>query len=349
MTFPSVTVLMPVYNGDKYIARAIESILNQTFEDYEFLIINDGSSDKTEKIILNYHDSRIVYKKHTQNCGLIYTLNEGIELANGTYIARMDADDVSASTRLKKQLAYIETNAAIDILGTWFAFMDTGIKVCHPINHDECKVKLLKDTVIGHPTVFFRKDSIVKKGLRYDPSSLHAEDYHLWTDCAIKGLKFANLPEVLLEYRIHPEQISTSQNVIQSATTNRIRLYYGRHFFKHIIEGKDDIYLELLNCTINNYQIYHKARNLVKEILNYNKEKQLLNQKHLFELFEFNLNKGAYKIYGSFNKFSFNFILMTIMDKRFYNGLTFSEKIKFFLKMILGESMWMKSRAIIKE
>ena len=120
MTSATVTVLMPVYNGEMYLREAIDSILHQTFTDFEFLIINDGSTDNSETIILSYDDSRIRYEKNDSNLKLIATLNKGIELAKGKYIVRMDADDISIPDRIEKQVAFLEKNPDVGICGSWF-------------------------------------------------------------------------------------------------------------------------------------------------------------------------------------------------------------------------------------
>ena len=125
---PIVTVLMPVYNAEKYLAEAINSILNQTFTNYELLIINDGSTDKSEEIILKYSDKRIRYIKNDKNIRLVATLNKGIELAKGKYIARMDADDISVPTRLEKQITLLENNEDIGVCGSFLYVFGENIR-----------------------------------------------------------------------------------------------------------------------------------------------------------------------------------------------------------------------------
>jgi len=115
---PAVSVVMPVYNGEKYLRESIDSILNQTYTDYEFIIVNDGSNDKTEEIILSYNDNRIRYIKNEKNLQIVKSLNRGIELAKGRYIARMDADDISLPRRFEKQITFMENNLEIGVCGT---------------------------------------------------------------------------------------------------------------------------------------------------------------------------------------------------------------------------------------
>ena len=124
MRNPKITVLMPVYNGEKYLREAIGSILNQTFNDFEFLIINDSSTDSTREIILSYDDTRIRLEDNEKNIGLTHSLNKGLRLAKGKYVARMDADDISLPDRLEKQLAVIENNTDVSIVACWIDIID---------------------------------------------------------------------------------------------------------------------------------------------------------------------------------------------------------------------------------
>ena len=332
MINPEVSVLMPVYNAEAYIGQAIESILNQTFKDYEFIIINDGSTDASGQVILTFSDDRIVYKDHSQNQGLISTLNEGIEIANGRYIARMDNDDISVSTRLEKQYLFMEANPEIDILGTWFSVIGSDIKKILPVSDAECKVKLLQNNVFGHPTIFIRKDSLLGNGLKYNSSCLHAEDYRLWTESAIRGLKFANLPKILLNYRVYPEQTSKLMHGVQSETSNQVRLFYGGYYFKDLIQNNEDFYLELIDATISNYKSYLWARKFVEKAMIINESNNYLDKNHLKSLFEESLDSCARFQYPLWKGFSFGSTLRSILDKRFYKYLTIKNKIKFLLR-----------------
>ena len=159
MAFPLVTVLMPVYNAAPYLREAIDSILNQTYSDFEFLIINDGSTDETESIINSYNDPRIVYLKNETNIKLISTLNKGIELAKGKYIVRMDGDDISLPTRIELQVQFMENNESVGLGGTFIRSFGGAIegKVGYSTTHEEIKFKLLFDTHFPHPTAIIRK------------------------------------------------------------------------------------------------------------------------------------------------------------------------------------------------
>ncbi len=200
---PLVTVLMPVYNGEKYLKMAIDSILNQTYKNFELLIINDGSTDKSESIISKYSDERIFYVKNEKNLGLVTTLNKGLALAKGDYIARMDCDDISMPMRFEKQVRFMDENDEVGVCGTWIKFFGEGpgIVVKNPVSHREIECKLLFSNPMAHPTVMLRKSFFDRFNLTYSSNYQLAEDFELWHRC-VKLFKFHNIPEVLLRYRI---------------------------------------------------------------------------------------------------------------------------------------------------
>src|SRR4051794_15571169 len=174
---PKITVLMPVYNAAEYIRETIDSVLSQSFTDFEFLIINDGSTDQSEEIIKSYSDPRIRLINNEKNMRLIATLNKGIELAKGEYIARMDADDICLPTRLEKQYKVMEDNKDIALCGTGIKMM--GKKFFQPLvisNSNTIKNVMRAFNVFFHPTVMFRKSILIEQNYRYDPNYLHAED-----------------------------------------------------------------------------------------------------------------------------------------------------------------------------
>lgn len=202
-TSPKISVILPVYNAEKYIAESIKSILDQTFRDFEFIIINDGSKDKSEEIILSFKDERIVYISQ-QNIGLAATLNKGIEVAKGSYIARQDNDDISFKERLRIQYEFLEKNKGIDLVGASAEIIDekgqpTGRFHRHETSNDCLKFFLLFDNPFVHSAVMFRKATVQKIG-GYNTSKEIFEDYNLWSRIArVSGV--SNVPDVLLKYR----------------------------------------------------------------------------------------------------------------------------------------------------
>lgn len=222
---PLVSVLLPVYNGEPYLREAVESILNQTFRDFEFIIINDGSTDRTEDIIAHYQelDNRIrVY--HQVNQGLIATLNKGLGLARGKYIARMDADDVSRPLRLERQVACMEERPTVCVCGTWVRTI--GGKHTHVWRYATdsrmIKAQLFLDSCLAHPSVILRRSVLAKYNVKYNPNDLVAEDWGLWNRMSF-FCDLANIPEVLLLYRLdNPHKESIVKKGYLKRTVRRI-------------------------------------------------------------------------------------------------------------------------------
>jgi glycosyltransferase involved in cell wall biosynthesis len=227
MNQPQLTVLMPVYNGGPFLRSAIESILNQDFSDFDFLIIDDGSTDGSHEIAASYADPRIRLESNGRNLGLIATLNRGLDLARGTYVARMDADDIAFPDRLSKQLTFMEAHPEIGLCGTWYErdSMDGTSIMTPPEDDASIRFFLIFDTVFAHNTIMFRRKFLEDHGLRYDPDFRHAEDFEFWTRCS-RHTQLANLPVVLLRYHFHADNTSNRHRDEQIQTADRIRCSY---------------------------------------------------------------------------------------------------------------------------
>ncbi len=212
-----ITVLMPVYNASLFLREAIESILNQTYRNFEFIIINDGSTDMSESIIQGYQDPRIVYVKNNTNKGLIYSLNKGVSLAKGIYIARMDADDISLADRFEKQISFFKNNPDIDVLATKMVLInqdnqEVGIwpEEYGIITKEEIIETLPIINCIAHPTIMIKRS--VFEHTQYNKYYKNNEDWGLWLDVLALKMSIAKLPEVLLLYRIHDASTTVSTN-----------------------------------------------------------------------------------------------------------------------------------------
>ena len=226
MAAPCVSVLMPVCNGARYLEEAIQSILQQTFSDFEFIIINDGSTDGTAAILDRYrlNDSRIHIYQQTRQ-GVVPALNRGLEMARGVYIARMDADDVSLPHRLAAQVKFMDSQAAVGICGTWIETygVDRPEIRRYPCEDGMIRSWLLFESVLAHPSVMIRRALLHRHALLYDASAVCAEDYDLWVRAAQYTL-LGNVPQVLLRYRVHEHQIVNTHQAEKRATAQRIRL-----------------------------------------------------------------------------------------------------------------------------
>ena len=275
-----ITVLMPVYNGEKYLHEAIDSILNQTFTDFEFLIIDDGSTDNSLKIIDSYQDFRIKTIKSDINKGLVYSLNKGLEIAKGEYIARMDCDDISLPIRLEKQIQFLNINSNVGIVGTWVQIINSQTKTetmwQYPSQDFAIRWELLFRTPFAHPSVMFRKDLVLSIN-GYDGSMTNVEDYDLWWRLS-KITLLANLSEVLLLYRQHNNSVTfnyrqnhiekaaqINQAIIESTLNQKVNYTICHDLFSH------------------NNQTFRKAKNISLLTLKIYRKTQQKNHYHEFE------------------------------------------------------------------
>ncbi|MDN3548735.1 glycosyltransferase family 2 protein [Mucilaginibacter aquaedulcis] len=213
---PTISVIMPVYNTEDYLKEAIDSILAQSFGDFEFLIFNDGSSDNSREIVLSYTDQRIRFFDDNINLGYTRRLNQGLALASGKYIARMDADDIALPARFELQYAFMEKNPDITVCGTFFNFTgaDGQLRNFNWVSEadpDRIKINLLFDCAICHPTVILRKNHLRTHKIQYKVDYEPSEDYEMWISLS-RELKLANIPERLLHYRISKNQVSGKHN-----------------------------------------------------------------------------------------------------------------------------------------
>lgn len=238
---PLVSVVLPVYNGEKFLAEAINSILAQTFPDFELILLNDGSTDGSLKILQEYEqlDPRVRLISR-ENRGLVSTLNESIDIARGEWIARMDQDDIALPQRLERQLEWIGSSGA-DIAGSWVQRFGTSDKRTVRLHQtDEAiKTEMLFCSPFAHPAVMMRRALVSQ--LRYDSAYEKAEDYDLWERAAEAGWKMTNIPEVLLMYRVHAAQISTRTANQQQVVEQEIRRRYWKFFFQFIEQSQKEI------------------------------------------------------------------------------------------------------------
>jgi len=236
MNKPKVSVLMPVYNGEKFLRKAIDSILRQTFTDFEFLIINDASTDNSKEIILSYNDKRIKYFENEKNLGVAKTLNKGMKLAKGKYIARMDADDISFPERLKEQVNYLDNHSYCDVVVTKIYIMDICGNVLGKWKEDQenitfrqIKKQLPISNCLAHPTVMVKSSILRQYG--YCGNLRHSSDYELWLRLCSDERRIEKIDEELVYYRTRPDSITSITLKRGSSYKNiqtKVQFIFGR-------------------------------------------------------------------------------------------------------------------------
>lgn len=221
---PRVSVIMPVYNGARFLLEAIDSILSQTFDDFELIIINDGSTDDSVAVIDSYRDARIRVVNHESNKGLVFSRNEGIRLARAEFIAWLDCDDVSEMTRLEKQVNFLTDNPNVGLLGSWVSLIDEngvyqGCNWQYETESDVLSILLLFKNRFVQSTVMVRREILTVEMYREEYPL--AEDYDLWVRIS-KCTKIANFPENLVRYRLHGNSISRERAQEMEVCVERI-------------------------------------------------------------------------------------------------------------------------------
>ena len=235
-----VSVIIPLYNETKYLNEALDSICNQTYDNLEILIIDSSTDPSVEKILKNYSEKIKVIKQ--EKCGVAVALNCGLENAQGAYIARMDADDISMSNRIEQQVEFLSNNLMIDVVGSRAIVIDaegrTEWTSSVPCLHENIETNLIFENPMWHPTIMFRK-KLVDEGWRYDTSK-RTEDYDLWTRLIASGVKFANIYDVLLKYRQYGGNCSTVNLEINEFDAARSAKKYLEDKLKISFQQYDD-------------------------------------------------------------------------------------------------------------
>ena len=214
---PTVSILMPVYRTAPYLREAMDSMLAQTFTDFELIVLDDCSPDNAEEILDTYTDPRIVRYRGEHNVGLANVLNIGIGMARGKYIARMDSDDISLPTRMQVQVDYMEQHPDIDLCSTAMQLFgecsDTWVRNADP---ERVKVEALFYSPILHASSVWRRERFDERGLRFRQEMVPAEDYDLWCRALAGGLQLVNIPDMLYLYRTHPGQATLDKGKTSS-------------------------------------------------------------------------------------------------------------------------------------
>lgn len=264
-----VSVLMPVYNCAFYLSEAIESILNQTFDDFELIILDDCSTDQSGIIAQSFTDSRIVYHRNEKNLGLANNLNVGLRMAKGKYIARMDGDDISLPERFQTQIDYLETYRDIDLCSCGLQMFGTENTVwVREADPEAVKITMMLYSPVLHATSVWRRESFEIHNLYYDQNAFPAEDYDLWSR-AIFHCKLVNIPQILYCYRIHGIQVTKTDDRV-AEKDREVRINYLKRSLPQLkseevskfidtFVGKRENSLEVLSTLKSIYQPIVKA------------------------------------------------------------------------------------------
>ena len=299
-----ISIIMPVYNGEKYLKEAIDSILDQTFKEFEFIIINDYSNDDSLKIINSYNDKRIILVNNDQNLGIAKSLNKGIEISKGKYIARMDADDICYRHRLETQINFMENNLDIGMCGSAvevFTDNSSNIHEC-PLNHNEIKALQIFNSAFCHPTVMIRKEILSRHKLSYNEFYEGMEDYELWIRMS-RVTKLANIKESLLKYRCHDGQVTKNISKLQH---EKMKLIRKRTLKELSLEFKDeDVETLLMYATTEIFKYedkIYKVFNLFERIIESNLESKIYDEKALRYVISYNIYWALLKYKNEYGK-----------------------------------------------
>jgi glycosyltransferase involved in cell wall biosynthesis len=237
----AISVIMPVYNSANYLHAAIESILKQSFENFEFIIVDDGSTDDSLAIINSYHDKRIILIVNKENKGIVNALNEGLKLSRGKYVARMDADDISFTERFAIQYQYLAQHPTCKLCGSFAIAIDSnGNKLNllkRPISNDEIKIQQLFKNSFIHPTVMI--DRLIAQKFLYQEQYLFAEDFFLFSQICL-SYDVHNINEPLLFYRTHEHNITSQKKEAMMASEKRVIAFILTQVLNEV-PSKDDI------------------------------------------------------------------------------------------------------------
>ena len=280
---PAISVILPVYNSESYIKEAVESILKQTFEDFEFIIMDDGSTDTTCSYLKTIRDSRVTCIYNTKNSGNYKCRNIGLSQAKGKYICVMDADDIAFPDRLEKQYYFMENNPEYAAAGSdIICFSESNQKELIRLkNKDEIKVFLLNDNACTHPSMIIRKAILDKYNIRYNENFLYASDYNLMCDISHVGA-ITNLNHFLLKYRSHNAQITRQKWNDQVSFRRQIQ---QKQLINFQIQPSDEeiaIHLDLMNEQCVTQERLKQMENWCNKLLSQNEKTNYYDEEYLY-------------------------------------------------------------------
>lgn len=329
-----ISVVMAVCNDESYLKESIESVLDQTYKNFELIIINDASTDTSEAILKTYPDTRIQVINNEVNIGLTKSLNKALQIASGEFVARMDADDICHKERFEKQVAFFNSNKNISLCGTWVTFFGKeNNKAQYPVFHDEIKVALLSYNPFAHPTVMWRNRNFKESGFKYDEDYITSQDYELWSRAAYK-IQTANIPEYLLFYRKHDRQITNYKQKDQSGNATKIKLnQLGNLHLAPVAEQiiAHQCLFDGMFKTYRDHRSVKRADDWMYEIYKANKKYNIYNEKILLEFWR--------SVFFKTCLYSYDLRIWSVLKTSWawqLCNIPFSEKAKQFFKCLVN-------------
>jgi len=329
---------MPVYNGAKYLHESIQSILNQTYKNFELIIIDDGSTDNSIEIINSFIDKRIKVLRNSENKGLAYTRNKAVKNSSGKYIAILDCDDIAYPERLSKQVEFLETYPEFVMVGSSFEIIDeqsegTGEKIILDLDNNLISTQLFFCNYFAQSSVMMKRE--VFNDFQYNEDYTQAEDYHLWSQISTK-YKLANLHEILVKYRSHNESISNTKNFIQEINVKKIYRYHLlRLGLKTISEDIIELHYQILRNLIPVDKIGKKTTfevlNWLNQLLNINIENKILDPTFFYN----ELQKYWVRYFNS--TFRLGIISLKYITSKFNKDITSHDILLYFAKCFYYE------------
>jgi glycosyltransferase involved in cell wall biosynthesis len=330
-----LTVLMTVYNGEGFLRETIDSILNQTYKDFKFLIVDNSSTDSSREIIRSYDDPRIELVALPENIGQIPALNKGLDMIDTPLAARMDADDISLPRRFEHQAAFMESHPKVGVCGT-YASAFKGQKETlwkHPVHHADIKVRLLFECCLVHPSVMIRKDLLDKYELRYNEQIGHSEDWELWQRAG-RLFNLANIPEVLVRYRVHGQSLSRQTLDRQQAAAEMLDnsslrfLELSHHPLRRVHR---DVAFETFNAKNREPEFIDNVIDWFKELRNANYS-QGIYDKHALNRF---LKKRLFVVLTNNTRHQGK-VFKTYLKEKLYRYIPLPWSLKFMIKLLLA-------------
>ena len=284
MSSPVLSIVMPVYNRERYITASVKSILSQTFSDFEFIIVNDGSTDKTKEIIENFKDERIILISNESNKGIVYSRNKGLSVAKGKYVGMFDSDDTAFPNKFEEQINFLTDNPDIGMVGSWVKHIDENGTILKNKWKLKAKSKFIPAIMLFRnyfvqATVVIRKEAIPADG--YSDGFDIVEDSKMWFDVSLKN-KIANIQKYLLYYRVHTGGVSNTGSEKHIKNSKKLFKYIFNYLQINPTEKELDLHYLIKNQKkINTIKELKRLEQWLLKISNQNKILQIYDQKVL--------------------------------------------------------------------